>query len=39
MDEPAFWNLIQGAEDVAAGDMDEKCPAIKAGVTSQIIAT
>ena len=34
MDEPAFWNLIQGADDVAAGDMDEKCAAIKAAVSA-----
>ncbi len=34
MDEHAFWNLIQRADDLAAGDMDEKCEAIKAALSA-----
>lgn len=34
MDEHAFWSLIQRAHDLAAGDMDEKCEAIKVALSA-----
>jgi hypothetical protein len=34
LDEHKFWSLIQHANDLADGDMDEKCEAIKAALAA-----